>query len=165
MNTKIDSIEKLLVEELKDLYSAENQITKALPKLAKAAASDELRDAFEHHLQETEGHVQRLDQVCETLGVSPKGKSCEGMKGLLAEGSEMLQQFDKGDLRDAALISAAQRVEHYEMAAYGTVRDYAEQLGKKQEAGILQQTLDEEKAADKKLTQISQKVNQHAHAA
>jgi ferritin-like metal-binding protein YciE len=164
--SSVDTIEKLFVEELKDIYSAENQITKALPKMAKAATSDELRTAFEHHLRETEGQIQRLDRVFETLGVNPKGKTCDGMKGVLAEGEEVLKETEKGDVRDAALISAAQRVEHYEMAAYGTVRTYAEKLGKKQVVGILQETLEEEKAADKKLTEISQKVHQHAlHAA
>ena len=134
--------------------------------MVKAATSDDLKAAFEHHLRETEGQIQRLDQVFETLGVSPKGKTCDGMKGVLAEGEEVLKETEKGDVRDAALISAAQRVEHYEMAAYGTVRTYAERLGKKQIVGVLEETLEEEKAADKKLTEISQKVHQHAlHAA
>ncbi|MGA3129753.1 MAG: ferritin-like domain-containing protein [Terracidiphilus sp.] len=164
--SSVNTIEKLFVEELKDIYSAENQITKALPKMVKAATSDDLKAAFEHHLRETEGQIQRLDQVFETLGVSPKGKTCDGMKGVLAEGEEVLKETEKGDVRDAALISAAQRVEHYEMAAYGTVRTYAERLGKKQIVGVLEETLEEEKAADKKLTEISQKVHQHAlHAA
>lgn len=154
----VDTIEKLFESELKDLYSAENQITKALPKLAKAAKSNELRSAFEHHLKETEGHVQRLEQIFETLGKSPKGKTCEGMKGVLAEGDEMLKEAEEGDVRDVALISAAQRVEHYEMAAYGTVRTYAERLGKSQIVQLLEKTLEEEKAADKKLTDISQRV-------
>lgn len=158
----VDSIEKLFVEELKDLYSAETQITKALPKLVKAANSSELRSAFEHHLKETEGHVQRLEQVFEILGENPKGKTCEGMKGVLSEGAETLSETKEGDVRDVGIISAAQRVEHYEMAAYGAVRDYAEKLGKKQVAGILEQTLNEEKAADQKLTEIAQKVNQQA---
>jgi ferritin-like metal-binding protein YciE len=153
----VDTIDALFVEELKDLYSAENQITKALPKLIKAASLEELRSAFEHHLKETEGHVQRLEQVFEILGSSPKGKTCDGMKGVLDEGSEMLSETAGGNVRDAALISAAQRVEHYEMAAYGTVRSYAESLGQRQISEILQKTLEEEKAADKKLTEISQK--------
>jgi ferritin-like metal-binding protein YciE len=153
----VDTIDALFVEELKDLYSAENQIIKALPKLIKAASLEELRSAFEHHLKETEGHVQRLEQVFEILGSSPKGKTCDGMKGVLDEGSEMLSETAEGNVRDAALISAAQRVEHYEMAAYGTVRSYAESLGQRQISEILQKTLEEEKAADKKLTEISQK--------
>ncbi|MGA2888853.1 MAG: ferritin-like domain-containing protein [Terracidiphilus sp.] len=162
----VNTIDGLFVEELKDLYSAENQITKALPKLIKAASSEELRSAFEHHLKETEDHVARLEQVFEILGSSPKGKTCDGMKGVLAEGSELLHETAEGDVRDAALISAAQRVEHYEMAVYGTVRSYAQNLGQSQISEILQKTLEEEKAADKKLTEISHKLNRHAqHAA
>jgi len=159
-------MEKLFVEELKDLYSAETQITKALPKLVKAVKSSELRSAFEHHLKQTEGHVQRLDQIFEILGASPKGKTCDGMKGVLSEGSDALHDTAEGDVRDVALISAAQRVEHYEMAGYGTVRSYAERLGQTRIGQLLQATLDEEKAADKKLTEISAKFNIHAqHAA
>ena len=155
----VDSMEKLFLEELKDLYSAENQITKALPKMANAATSQELKKAFEKHLRETEGHIERLEQICEILGTSPKGKSCEGMKGVIDEGSSMLKEAEEGSVRDAALISAAQRVEHYEMAAYGTVRTYAEQLGQSKCAKLLEQTLEEEKATDQKLTSIAQKVN------
>jgi ferritin-like metal-binding protein YciE len=165
MKMSVDTIEKLFVEELKDLYSAENQITKALPKMVKAAKSNELRSAFEHHLKETEGHVQRLEQAFEILGTAAKGKTCEGMKGVLEEGETMLKETQEGEVRDVALISAAQRVEHYEMAAYGTVRSYAERLGKPQVVQLLQKTLDEEKAADKKLTDISKQVylrQQHA---
>jgi ferritin-like metal-binding protein YciE len=159
-------MEKLFVEELKDLHSAEKQITKTLPKLIEAATSTELKKAFEHHLKETEGQIVRLDKAFEMLGTRPKEKTCDGMKGILAEGSEMLHETKEGDVRDVALISAAQRVEHYEMAAYGSVRAYAEQLNKSQIATLLQETLEEEKAADKKLTEISQKVNSRAqHAA
>jgi len=158
----VNSIEKLLVEELKDLYSAESQITKALPKLAKAASSKELQNAFELHLKETEGQIQRLEQVFEILGASPKGKTCNGMKGILSEGSEAIEETEEGDVRDAALISSAQRVEHYEMAAYGAVRSFAERLKQKQIVQLLEETLEEEKAADKKLTDISKKVNQQA---
>lgn len=154
----VDTIERLFLEELKDLHSAETQITKALPKMAKAASSNELRAAFEHHLKETEGHVQRLDKIFDSLGMSSGRKTCEGMKGVLEEGSQMLHETEEGEVRDEALISAAQRVEHYEMAAYGTVRTYAERLGKAQIAQLLQKTLDEEKAADKKLTDISEKI-------
>jgi ferritin-like metal-binding protein YciE len=162
----VDTIEKLFVEELKDLYSAENQITKALPKLAEAASSKELQSAFVNHLKETEGHVRRLEQVFEILGASPKGKTCDGIKGILSEGSEAIKETGEGDVRDAALISGAQRVEHYEMAAYGTVRSYAERLKQAQIVRLLEETLEEEKAADKKLTDISKKVNQQAlHAA
>lgn len=154
----VDTIERLFLEELKDLHSAETQITKALPKMAKAASSTELRAAFERHLKETEGHVQRLNKIFDSLGASSGRKTCEGMKGVLEEGSQMLHETEEGEVRDEALISAAQRVEHYEMAAYGTVRSYAERLGKSQIAQILQKTLDEEKAADKKLTDISEKI-------
>ena len=162
----VDSIEKLFVEELKDLYSAETQITKALPKLVKAATSAELRGAFEHHLKETEGHVKRLEQVFEILGESPKGKTCDGMKGVLSEGEETVDETQEGDVRDVGLISAAQRVEHYEMAGYGSVRSYAERLGQQRIAQLLQATLEEEKAADKKLTEIAQKFPMRArHAA
>ena len=158
----VDSIEKLFIAELKDLYSAENQITKALPKMVKAATSPDLKKAFESHLRETEGQIQRLVEICEKIGTNPKGKSCEGMKGVLSEGSSMMQEVEEGDVRDAALIAAAQRVEHYEMAAYGAVRTYAELLGQSQAAKLLEETLEEEKAADQKLTSISQKVNVRA---
>jgi ferritin-like metal-binding protein YciE len=160
---RVDSIEKLFVEELKDLYSAENQITKALPRMANAATSRDLKKAFENHLRETEGQIQRLEKICGILGTSPRGKSCEGMKGVLSEGSSMLHESSEGDVRDAALISAAQRVEHYEMAAYGTVRTYAKLLGQSDVAQLLEETLNEEKAADQKLTSISQKVNVKAN--
>ncbi|MGA8740944.1 MAG: ferritin-like domain-containing protein [Terracidiphilus sp.] len=159
---RVDSIDKLFIEELKDLYSAENQITKALPKMANAASSKDLKKAFESHLRETEGQIERLVQICNILGTSPKGKSCEGMKSVLDEGSSMLHESAEGDVRDAALISAAQRVEHYEMAAYGTVRTYAQLLGQSQVAKLLEETLEEEKAADQKLTSIAQKVNVRA---
>lgn len=158
----VNSIEKLFLEELSDLYSAEHQITKALPKIAKAASSNQLQTAFEHHLRQTEGQVQRLEQIFRALGEKPSSKTCEGMKGVLDEGERMLKSADEGEIRDLALISAAQRVEHYEMAAYGTVRTYAERLGKPQVVQLLEQTLEEEKAADKKLTEVSQQVYQHA---
>lgn len=161
----VNSIEELLIEELKDLHSAENQITKSLPKLAEAATSPDLKKAFEHHLKETENQVQRLNQAFEILGIKPKDKTCDGIKGILSEGSEMLHGTKTGEIRDAALISAAQRVEHYEMAAYGSVRAYAEQLKRHDIATLLQETLDEEKAADKKLTEISAKVNAAAKRA
>lgn len=156
---KVDSLEKLFVEELKDLYSAEKQITHALPKMAKAAENEELRMALEKHLKETEKQIERLDRVFEILGKSSSGKTCIGMKGLLDEGKEMMEEVEEGSLRDAAMISAAQRVEHYEMAGYGAVRTYAENLGQKEIAQLLQETLNEEGAADHKLTQIAMKVN------
>jgi ferritin-like metal-binding protein YciE len=158
----VNSIEKLFLEELKDLYSAEQQITKALPKMANAATSPQLKKAFEKHLRETEGHIERLEQICQMLGANPKGKTCEGMKGVIEEGNSMLKEAEEGSVRDAALISAAQRVEHYEMAAYGTVRTYADQLGQPKCAKLLEETLEEEKATDQKLTSIAQKVNLQA---
>ena len=159
----METMDELLLDELKDLYSAEKQITKALPKMAKAASSEELREAFQSHLEETKGHVERLDRIFEMLGKSSRGKVCHGMEGLLEEGSEILEESEKGALRDAALISAAQRVEHYEMAGYGSVREYANILGQKEMASLLEQTLEEEKATDKKLNMISKKVNQQAN--
>lgn len=161
----IDSMEKLFVDELRDLYSAETQITKALPKMAKGATSNELTTAFEHHLKETEEQVKRLEQIFEMLGESPKGETCEGMKGLLEEGEKMLHETQKGPVRDEALISAAQRVEHYEMAGYGTARTFAERLGKEQIVQLLSKTLEEEKNADHKLTECSNAVYRQRRAA
>jgi ferritin-like metal-binding protein YciE len=159
---KIDTFDKLFVSELKDLYSAEKQITKALPKMAKKATAPELKKAFESHLKETEGHVTRLERACEILGEKPTGKTCNGMKGLLEEGSEMMEEAEQGAILDAGMISAAQRVEHYEMAGYGTVIAYARMLGKEQIAKLLEQTLEEEKACDEKLTTISKVSNREA---
>jgi ferritin-like metal-binding protein YciE len=152
----MESLRDLYVEELKDLYSAENQILKALPKMAKKASSDELRAAFEEHLEITRGQVERLESIFDDLERSPKGKRCKGMAGLIEEGSDMMKEDAEPDVLDAALISAAQRVEHYEIAAYGTVRTYAERLGLDKHSRLLQQTLDEEGDADKKLTQIAE---------
>jgi ferritin-like metal-binding protein YciE len=158
----VETIEELFIDELKDLYSAEKQITKSLPKLAKAATSPELRDAFEAHLKETFGQIERLEKAFEILGKSPRGKTCNGMKGVLEEGAEVLEETDKGSVRDAALISAAQRVEHYEMAGYGCVREYAKLLGQKEIAQLLDETLAEEKAADSKLGQVAKQINPEA---
>ena len=155
----VGSIEELFIDELKDLYSAEHQITKTLPKLVKAATTPELKKAFENHLKETEGQIERLDRVLEILGKSPRGKTCAGMKGVLEEGAEMLKETEEGSIRDAALISAAQRVEHYEMAGYGSVREYAKLLGQNEIAKLLEKTLEEEKAADSKLGQVARQVN------
>jgi ferritin-like metal-binding protein YciE len=155
-------MDELLLDELKDLYSAEKQITKSLSKLAEAATSPDLEQAFQSHLQETQGQIDRLDRVFEILGESPKGKMCHGMKGVLEEGSEVLDETEKGAVRDAALISAAQRVEHYEMAGYGCVREYARILGQKEIASLLDETLKEEEAADKKLGTIAKQVNRAA---
>jgi len=161
----VKTIQELFVDELKDLYSAEKQITRALPKLAKATTSAELKEAFLSHLEETNGHVSRLEQIFEILGKSPKGKTCVGMKGVLEEGSEVLEDTKKGEVRDAGLISAAQRVEHYEMAGYGSAHAFAKLLGQSEIASLLEATLGEEKAADKKLSGISKQVNVEAKRA
>jgi ferritin-like metal-binding protein YciE len=153
---KLNTLQDLLIEELQDIYDAENQIIKALPKMAKAASAPQLQQAFEEHLQQTRTHVERLDQVFEQFGTKAKGKTCKGMQGLLTEGDEMIKEKADPAVRDAGLIAAAQRVEHYEMAAYGTVRTYARQLGQQQAAKLLQQTLDEEGTTDKKLTQLAE---------
>ena len=158
----VESIEDLFLDELKDLYSAEKQITKALPKMVKAASTSELSEAFRSHLEETKGHVERLENIFEMLGKRGTGKTCEGMKGVLEEGAEVIQEVEKGPIRDAGLISGAQRVEHYEMAGYGTVRSLAQLLGKDDIAELLQTTLSEEKAADEKLSEISWSVNVEA---
>ncbi len=159
-----DTMEKLLIEELKDLYSAEKQITRALPKMAKSATNDQLRQAFETHLKETEGQIERLDRVFEILGKSSSGKTCKGMQGLIEEGSEQMKELE-GEILDAALISAAQKVEHYEMAGYGSVRTWAQVLGQKEIADLLQQTLDEEGNTDHKLTQLASRINKQAKQA
>lgn len=151
----LETLQDLFISELKDLYSAETQITKALPKMAEAANAEELQQAFAKHLSETEGHVQRLEDIFRELQVSPRGKKCVGMEGLLEEGKEVMKADAQDWVMDAALIGAAQRVEHYEIAAYGAARDHAEKLGLYQAAQLLQQTLDEEGAADKKLTEIA----------
>ena len=152
-------LKELYIDELKDLYSAETQLVKALPKMAKSAASDELRRGFEEHLEQTKGHVQRLEQIFESLGESPKGKKCKGMEGLIEEGSEVAEEDYEGNILDAALIGAAQRVEHYEIAGYGTVRAMAEVLGEDEHVSLLTETLDEEKETDEKLTELAQEVN------
>ncbi len=162
---KMESLRELYVEELKDLYSAETQITKALPKMAKAATSQVLKDAFQSHLEETKEQIKRLDQIFETLGESSKGKTCEGMKGLLKEGDELMKEDADPEVLDAGLISAAQRVEHYEMAGYGTVRTYAELLGEDDAVVLLETTLKEEKAADSKLSKAANKINVQANKA
>ena len=159
----MESLRELFVEELKDVLNAENQLVKALPKLAKTATSPELRKAFEGHLQETKTHVKRLEQVFRELGMAPKGKKCKAMEGLVEEGAEIMEEDMDGALMDAGLISAAQRVEHYEMAAYGCLRAWAETLGETEAVDLLQQTLDEEKAADEKLSKIAETVNSEAN--
>jgi len=158
MAEEINPLEELLVDELKDLYSAENQIIKALPKMAKAASSPELRRAFERHLEETRKQVDRLEQVAETLDVRLTGKKCKGMEGLIEEGKEIMSEDLDDNAMDAGLIGAAQKVEHYEIAAYGTARAHAAMLGYNKAAKLLQQTLDEEGATDKKLTALAESV-------
>ncbi|MDP9338951.1 MAG: ferritin-like domain-containing protein [Acidobacteriota bacterium] len=154
-----EALKELYIDELKDIYNAENQLVKALPKMAKAATSDDLRTGFEQHLEQTRGHVQRLEQIFKALDEKPSGKKCKGMEGLIAEGQEMMGEDFDDDTMDAALISAAQRVEHYEIAAYGTVRTYAELLGEDQAARLLEQTLEEEKETDQKLTDLASDIN------
>jgi ferritin-like metal-binding protein YciE len=154
----LHSLHDLYVNELKDLYSAENQLVKALPKMAKAAAAPELRAAFEEHLQVTRGHVKRLEMIFEGLGVSPKGKKCKAMEGLVEEGKEVMEEDGENAVIDAALIAAAQRVEHYEIAGYGTVRTFANLLGYGKAADLLQATLDEEAEADKALNELAETV-------
>ena len=158
-----NGLKKLYVDELKDLYSAENQMVKALPKLAKAATSDDLRAGFEEHLEQTKEHVQRLEQIFTSLDESPKGKKCAGMQGLVAEGGEVMKEDFEGAVMDAALIGAAQRVEHYEIAAYGTVLEFAELLGESDHVSLLKQTLEEEKATDEKLTELAKEINPQAN--
>jgi ferritin-like metal-binding protein YciE len=162
-STEFNSLECLFVDQLQDLYDAEQRLTKALPKMANAASNTELSDAFNHHLAETEQQIKRLEQVFQIIGKDAEAKTCEAMKGLITEGEEMVQAKGDDHVRDAALIAAAQRVEHYEIAAYGTVRTLARQLGQEMAADLLQQTLDEEGNADKKLTQIAEaSVNRQA---
>lgn len=155
---KLDNLRKLYIEELRDLYSAENQLLKALPKMAKGATSTELKQAFDNHLEETEGHVERLEEIFEDLDENPKGKTCQAMKGLVEEGSEILEEEGEESVLDAGIIAAAQKVEHYEIASYGTVRTFAELLGEKEAVKLLQQTLDEEGAADEKLNELAEDI-------
>jgi ferritin-like metal-binding protein YciE len=161
----LNNLEELLIDELKDLYSAENQLVKALPKLAKAASNEELRSGIQQHLEETKEHVERLERAFDILEESPKGKTCAAMKGLVEEGQEAIGMKGPEAIRDAQIIGAAQRVEHYEIAAYGTARSFAETLGQKEVAQLLQETLDEEGETDKKLTRLAAKVNREAEMA
>src|SRR4051812_4204140 len=153
---QMEDLQDLFVDQLKDLYSAENQLIKALPKMAKAATSDELKQAFQTHLEETKGHAERLQQIFQKLGSKPTGKKCKAMEGLIEEGKEMMGEDAEPEVMDAGLIAAAQRVEHYEIAGYGTVRSYAKLLGDDESARLLQQILDEEGKTDKLLTQIAE---------
>ena len=158
-----EGLKELYIDELKDLYNAENQLLKALPKMAKAASSDELRQGFEEHLEQTQGHVERLEQIFESMEESPKGKKCMGMEGLVKEGSEVMDEDFEDAVLDAALIGAAQRVEHYEIAAYGTVSEFAKILGENEHVSLLAQTLQEEKETDEKLTELAKKINPQAN--
>jgi ferritin-like metal-binding protein YciE len=155
-------LKHLYVEELKDLYSAESQMVKALPKMVKAATSEELRAGFQKHLEQTRGHVARLEEIFKALGESPKGKKCKGMEGLIKEGGEMMAEDLAPEELDAGLISAAQRVEHYEIAGYGCVSTYANLLGEDQAVSLLRQTLEEEKETDENLTQLASNINLEA---
>ena len=154
----LDSLEKLFVEELKDTYNGEKQLLKALKKMSKAATDKTLSKAFSDHLAETEKQVERLEQVFESIDLAPRGKMCEGIKGIVEEGNKMMEEDGDEDVKDAALIASAQRAEHYEIAAYGTLRHYAERLGYTKAEKLLAQTLDEEKAADEKLNVIAKRL-------
>ncbi len=153
---KLENLQDLYVEQLKDLYSAEKQLIQALPKMAKAATSPELQKSFTMHLEQTKGHVDRLEQIFKALDKTPGGKKCKAMEGLVEEGQEMMQEDAEPEVMDAGLIAAAQRVEHYEMAGYGTVRTYAQTLGHQDAARLLEQTLEEEKQTDQKLTKLAE---------
>ena len=154
--TKLATLDDLLVHELQDLYDAEHQILKALPKMAKAASSDALRNAFQLHLKQTETQIGRLEQAFAALGKPPKGTKCDGMAGLIKEGSKMMAEDASPEVLDAALIAAAQKVEHYEIAGYGCVATYAQMLGRNEIRELLTQTLDEEEATDEKLTELAE---------
>ena len=156
-----NTFQTLYVNELKDLYSAEQQLVKALPKLVKNAETEELSQAFSNHLEETKNHVTRLEEIFESLGESPKGRKCIGMEGIVKEGAETLDEFE-GTVLDVGLIGAAQRVEHYEIAAYGSVCAYAKLLDRSDDLNLLKETLEEEKRADEKLTVLSETINQQA---
>ncbi|HKW77235.1 MAG TPA: ferritin-like domain-containing protein [Terriglobales bacterium] len=164
---KLESLHELLIEELQDLYSAENQILEALPKMIEKTHSPDLRQGFQNHLEQTRGHVRRLDQIFDQLGkhVDRNDKTCKGMKGIIKDGEDVVKAKGEPEVRDAGMIAAAQRVEHYEIAGYGTVRTYAEQLGRRDWAQLLEQTLQEEKDTDLKLSQLAGHINIEARAA
>ncbi len=157
--SKTTSLHELLIDELQDLYNAETQLTKALPKMAKAATDESLKAGFEEHLDQTHEHIARLERAMELLEAPTKGKTCKAMKGLIAEGEEKIKEDASSAVKDAALIGAAQKVEHYEIAGYGTVRTYAELLGEDEVVSLLQETLDEEAETDRKLTQLASSLN------
>jgi ferritin-like metal-binding protein YciE len=157
-----DSLRELYVDELRDLYNAETQLVKALPKMAKASSNAELRQGFEEHLRQTSEHVSRLEQIFNRLGEKPTGKKCLGMEGLVKEGAETMRGEYKDAVMDAAIIGAAQRVEHYEIAGYGTVRAFAELMGESEHVSLIEQTLQEEKETDNKLSQLAEEINAQA---
>jgi ferritin-like metal-binding protein YciE len=157
-----ETLRELYIDELRDLYSAETQLVKALPKMAKASTNEQLSEGFEEHLRQTSEHVSRLEQIFERLGEKASGKKCLGMEGLVKEGAEAIKEDYSDEIKDAAIIGAAQRVEHYEIAAYGTAKALAELLGEDEDVSLLQQTLEEEKQTDEKLTELAQEVNQTA---
>jgi ferritin-like metal-binding protein YciE len=162
----IGSMEELFAETLKDIYYAEKQILKALPTMAKKANEEQLKEAFEHHREQTEGHVKRLEQVFEGLEMSPRGKKCEAIEGIIGEAKEFMKEIEEDSVLDAGMIAAAQAVEHYEICRYGTLIEWARQLGHEQAVNLLQQTLDEEKKTDKMLTELAEKsINERASAA
>jgi ferritin-like metal-binding protein YciE len=160
---KENTLRELFLDELRDLYDAENRIVKALPKMAKAAESDELRSGFQQHLEQTREHVERLKQIMTSLDEKASGKKCPGMVGILEEGEELMDEDYEGSVKDAALISAAQRVEHYEIAAYGCVHSWAQELGENEAAELLEKTLNEEKETDAKLTELAEQINSSAN--
>jgi ferritin-like metal-binding protein YciE len=163
MAAKVATMDELFIDEIRDLYDAEKQLTKALPKMAQWSASDELREAFESHLQETQGHVERLEQIFESLEEKASGKKCAAMSGLVKEAEELASEAEESSVRDAGLIAAAQKVEHYEMSGYGSARTHAQILGHSDAVSLLEQTLKEEKAADRKLNTIAESmVNEEA---
>jgi ferritin-like metal-binding protein YciE len=163
---KIENLNELLVDELQDLYDAENRIIEALPKMAEQASSPDLRNAFEQHLRETQEQLRRLDQIFDDLSdVEPDEKTCKGIEGIIKENEKLMKDTTDPDVRDAAMIAGAQRVEHYEISAYGTARTYAQLLGRKDWAQLLQTTLDEEKNADRKLNALAERINVEAKAA
>ncbi len=163
---KLNNLEDLYIHQLKDLYSAETQLVDALPKMAKAATNPDLKEAFTLHLEETKGQVARLEEIFAALERGPRGKRCKGMEGIIEEGDELIKDDEAAaDVKDAGLLAAAQHVEHYEMAGYGTLRTYAQRLGYTEAAALLQQSLDEESAANEKLTRLAEShINQEAQA-
>jgi ferritin-like metal-binding protein YciE len=160
----VPDLKTLYVEELKDLLDAENQLVKAIPKMAAASTSGDLRSGFEHHLEQTRNHAKRIEEILQALGEAPKGKKCKGMQGIIAEGKQILGDHYEGAVKDSGIISAAQRVEHYEIAAYGCLREYAQFLGQSEAVSLLGKTLEEEKETDEKLTNLAHTINQQAIA-